>query len=676
MIKEIVNYAKWLKRDFPDIFEGNISEGLHIMIDLDDEGQVIENSYKSEKFEKNSTPSKFLNELKKREIISNALGDNKGIIDKVIFSNNPYAIFFKLYFTDSKNKNKVLNKSKFKDFSEEMFEKYQNNEIELNEIKKKLFENFITPRLSISINGSDEEKKSIKAYYEKIRNLYLDIEENSIEKKYINSIEDYVTQRLMIMIIEDSNFEKMFIYEEEKDNERKLILDDTFYDKQIKVNFNVPFEILQKASNRYLSKNIFNIAKYNFDYNDSEYGLSNFYNKAAEDKKLFNLHRSSFFKSNLLLERSNGILLNEFLNATDFLPKILPIFIDKEELNFKVIKLFNKEDKKRGYKEIISDFAYDNEEDLQNYYLLNFSKNEIKDMDFVSSFKFKQNVIWSKQLISLFFLKLPKNSILHFAEQNIFFIEKLIKEYFFYKKLSYFGTIKKTEQTPDCLIKNYYKYNELLYSAFYKSRLHLITANIFKDICIPIILYEISHDEINNKGKSKNEFSIIQKLLIYIQLNKLFDKENKNLGGIDMSSELPKYYGNCLKLIKGEIDHYQSDQDFAFGTGQLIRYLLEQSESSNKNHSMFIPFLQKLGNYDVFITQINRTMMTYGHKIKMHYDTFDKLMSNTTSYKLGNGKSLKGLETMIICGYFAKSAIEEVIKAKQEKKENKNSKGE
>jgi len=128
-----------------------------------------------------------------------------------------------------------------------------------------------------------------------------------------------------------------------------------------------------------------------------------------------------------------------------------------------------------------------------------------------------------------------------------------------------------------------------------------------------------------------------------------------------MPSELPRYYNNLLSLLKGEIDCYQSDEDFAFATGQLIRFLLEQSESGNKNHAMFEPFLQKLGNFDVFITQINRTLKIYGHKIKMNYDTFDKMMSNSTSYKLENGRSLKDLETVLISGYFAKQAIWEII---------------
>ncbi len=189
---------------------------------------------------------------------------------------------------------------------------------------------------------------------------------------------------------------------------------------------------------------------------------------------------------------------------------------------------------------------------------------------------------------------------------------------------------------------------------------------------MPVIRYEISHDETSSIGYySKNEFRIKEKLISYIHLNKLFDKDNINFGGIDMPSELPKYYDNLLSLLRGEIDYYQSDEDFAFGTGQLIRYLLEKSESGNKNHSMFEPFLQKLGNFNVFIKQINRALKTYGYKIKMNYDLFDKMMSNSTSYKLEADKSLKDLETILISGYFAKSAIWQIIEEKNEEQKRK-----
>lgn len=229
--------------------------------------------------------------------------------------------------------------------------------------------------------------------------------------------------------------------------------------------------------------------------------------------------------------------------------------------------------------------------------------------------------------------------------------------------------VGKGYEIPLFILNNIYRYRKYLYDAFYKSRLYLINATIFQNICMPVIRYEICHDEANGKYSSKNEEVIKEKLLIYIHINRIFDPSNKNFGGIDMPSQLPRYYNNLLKLLRGDIDFYQSDQDFAFGTGQLIRYLLEQSESSNKNHSMLNPFLQKLGDFDIFIKHLNQVLKTYGYKIKMNYDLFDKVMSNTTGYNVEENRCLKDLEPIFICGYFAKSAFSQIISERTAKKE-------
>jgi len=361
--------------------------------------------------------------------------------------------------------------------------------------------------------------------------------------------------------------------------------------------------------------------------------------------KIFARHRSHFSQINKKLHRDHALSALYLLKIVYHgkLPNPLPVFLNKDELNKKVVTIYKKSDSKKSYTQIIKSLIMDHDEDIQNYYIINYSKGKsliINDVDLVSNFRFWINIKWNQKLFEIFNFNKNYNRIEH-----IFHIERIFRSKMFNNELRYFGDIDFSKETPSFFKNNIYKYRKLLYSAFYKSHIHLITPTIFKNICMPIIRHEIFHDEINNKGKSKNEYRIKEKLLIYIHLNNLFEKNN---GGRNMPSELPKYYDNLLSLLRGKIDYYQSDEDFAFGTGQLIRYLLKQSESNNKNHSMLEPFLQKLGNFNVFITQINRALKTYGHKIEMHYDTFDKMMSNSTSYKLEDGKSLKDLETILM----------------------------
>lgn len=647
MIQELVNYSKWLKKDFKELYSGIFHEGIHIEITINNDGKLLKDGFKFEIYRKGQIPSKFLLKLAEYEnngemipiyIIKNKYVDSSS---KFFSSNNYYSYFFYL-FKDTKG---------FK-ISDAFDFKPNKTELKSNDFKSK-FENYL---------------KSYSKEFNKKLELHFNYLDHKNENDY-NIISKYLKNNLWIDFISNRVIDR-FLTKKTNGNleilkkNKKLLTNRiflTFKTKDFDKNF-------KKNIDRYYSKKIsLKDPKNKFQKNNfiipGDAGEIYYFNPLlSQDNvdKPFSKHLSHFSLLNKKVEQEHiceSIKLLKLIYHKK-LPNPLPIFIDKQELNKKVITLFRQNDAKKTYTKIIKSLAKNHSEDLQNYYLINYSSRKsliINDTDVISNFKFWINLKWSKKLLELYDIKDDISDIEH-----IFDIEKLLRTKIFNNELKYFGDIEFSKDTPYFLKNNIYKYRKLLYDAFYKSRLYLLKTHMFKDIYMPVIRHEIAHNGIT-KNKSKNENRIKRQLLTYIQLNKLFDEYNKNLGGIDMPSELPKYYQNCVGLLKGEITHYQSDEDFAFGTGQVIRYLLEQSESSNKSHAMFEPFLQKLGNYDVFIAQINRTLKQYGHKIKMNYDTFDKLMSNTTAYKLKDHKSLKDLETMIICGYFAKKAISEVV---------------
>ncbi len=55
MLQELVNYAKWLKKDFKELFEGNLTEGLHIGIEVRKKEEKYIFNYKSRKASCSST---------------------------------------------------------------------------------------------------------------------------------------------------------------------------------------------------------------------------------------------------------------------------------------------------------------------------------------------------------------------------------------------------------------------------------------------------------------------------------------------------------------------------------------------------------------------------------------------------------------------------------------------
>ena len=101
---------------------------------------------------------------------------------------------------------------------------------------------------------------------------------------------------------------------------------------------------------------------------------------------------------------------------------------------------------------------------------------------------------------------------------------------------------------------------------------------------------------------------------------------------------------------------FRDDDEFAFASGQLIRYLLAQNESASRTHALLEPFLQKV-EPGLFKLAIARTFDTYKHALKFYKGAnryaFDKIMSAVMGAEPSNG-NMKDHLPMILAGYFAK----------------------
>ena len=132
-----------------------------------------------------------------------------------------------------------------------------------------------------------------------------------------------------------------------------------------------------------------------------------------------------------------------------------------------------------------------------------------------------------------------------------------------------------------------------------------------------------------------------------------------------MVNETQELLINLKELAKPENEeHLHDDKTFAFALGQIVNYLLNQSEAANRTHALLEPFLQKTDAKQLKLA-VARTFDTYKHAIKFYrtkYE-FDKLMSEIMGYK-PDEKNMKNLLPFILAGYFAKSLF---IKDKTEK---------
>jgi CRISPR-associated protein Csh1 len=414
---------------------------------------------------------------------------------------------------------------------------------------------------------------------------------------------------------------------------------------------------------KYLGLNVFNKADYNATYNDIIYGISDSLS-SFNTKKRFLQHQTASFKYNYRINGEEAQFIWKFyqLSKNKQLPNPLPIFVDENEadLNTDVIELFNNEGK-IIYSDIIRSLLDKRKENLQNFYLLFIQKGQIIDLDFVPTFKYylkdRENEDFViKELfgqdINEHYFKSNKENIFDFQLNiiNAIFNNQLIQK----TKagslwLKYFDDleIKPEYGLTDAIFNLIYKYRYSWYCFVYKSMHQEITMSMVNEMCIDSILDDLRHDE-----EMKKTFQIRKKISIWFGLQPLFDNHFKINNMANKTQELQQ---KLRETAKDELLHIETDDDFAFASGQIIWKLLVQSESANRTHALLEPFLQKTEPI-LFKQAIANTFNMYKHKFVLYPNKyeFDKLFSEIMGY-IPQNTNMKEHLPMILAGYFSES---------------------
>lgn len=417
----------------------------------------------------------------------------------------------------------------------------------------------------------------------------------------------------------------------------------------------------------YLCRKAFNKEEFNVSVNELTFGVSDFLT-GFNQKKPFLQHQTAMVEVNERIASEEAVWLFKFsqLKENKQLPNPLPIFIDKDELNEEVVKMFHRdENRKIGYAEMIR-AVYEKEKDLGNYYLLNMQgKEEVKDFDFVSSFQFEiEPPIFIENLYAV------ESELTSQKIDDIFELEKGLARRIFdgqliRKKddgwwLRYFDEIEyKPQYIRPAMYKLVLKYRKAFYDYIYKSKREAITSNMFHDIMQTGILDDLRQDE-----HRSNEFKIKEKLNIWFSLFEYFDQKRNQDGDKIMANQIRQLQGCMQKIVSDDEAHLETDQEFAYASGQVIYYLLSRSEASNKSHALLEPFLQKT-DAEQFKLAISRVFAQYKHDISFYKGRFEKLMSEVLGYDPET--NLKSLLPMILAGYFAESVIYQKSESTQAK---------
>jgi CRISPR-associated protein Csh1 len=117
-----------------------------------------------------------------------------------------------------------------------------------------------------------------------------------------------------------------------------------------------------------------------------------------------------------------------------------------------------------------------------------------------------------------------------------------------------------------------------------------------------------------------------------------------------------------LSVVQDANSVLESDEEYAYASGQVIRFLISKSEAANKTHAMLEPFIQKTEILQ-FKKAIERTFDMYKHEIKMpngnyRYD-FDRVMEKILLAT--PEKTIKELTPIILGGYFSETVFKKQV---------------
>ncbi|WP_080902797.1 hypothetical protein [Parabacteroides sp. Marseille-P3160] len=640
MIQELINFTANLDENFKVL--GSLpKEGLHILLKIvtDNLGQtkIDTTDIEYELFSKKQKEevSEFLNKCKTLQQNAWCINTNKclDLPTKAIHTCSPFAVAFKREHLEGGAKYKA-NAGKRKPQIYERFDAYFNKALELFENKEESEKYEIFKQL-FTHNTFSIFLKRIEDNFSGQRSE-LELELSEMKEQLKNTSDKTLKQEIKEKIV---TIEQKLL--------KVKILDDSDY---ILFYLELPIEKYLQIHNKYLKDNLFTVPKYTIPANENGliYGSSNFMN-GLNGNMPFLMHQTALFDINGRISNIDAKLLYELQNifSNNTLPKPLPIFIYKEELQQKVIGIFKDSGFKFGYKEIIEKLATKNSDDISNYYLLNWQNTKdglvFMDFDFVTKFEYK--ISEPIAILNLFGIKEKgeKESKQYAVLKNIFEFEQQIFKPLIQNKdhrIDYFGDLnKKDYEKLDLTFTSYCKYRKAIYDYIYKSQKHTIEGHNFDEMVFSSIKDDI---------KNSNGYGVKDKLNKWYSLYEYFNTNNK----INMVNKLKEYQDFVATIIANEPLTDITDEKFAFAAGQVIDYILSKSKSADTSYNLLEPYLQQ-SKCEEFKRAIANDFGRYKHE--NFSKKFEKVAAFVLSYETSS--NLKHLLPQLLSGVFSKNQL-------------------
>lgn len=544
---------------------------------------------------------------------SNILDSNKSMdFKKLIQSSNYYSIFFKENIYPKEESAKIilsriyelLDSGKFSldkiDEEKSIFKEeiYAGLDFEDVEKFKKFFSSILRYFDTLKDPYTKYKDKESKVLYEENENILGIVNTEEVEK-----IRNWLIKNLDKFNLNPDNktyFKIFFVYEDKEKTKRAY----------------------KREQERYLRSNSFNKNKYNKEIDGKIFGLSN-NNMGLNEKKPYLSNFDRIINEPYLISTEDAEIQKTFFDYLDNLVRrqIYRVYFD--------IK-----------REKILENDFDLNEDFKGYELFLYpDKNE------AAILSYKQYT------------------------KNLFDIDITFKEYIKenYGKDAKEDDIKKQKSKYSYMTKRSDVMKNVdwvyFYNYFYKNRDSLENLNI-KDGNLKLII--INHGQnalnfiLNGKEKyfKKNLDSLMFDSIKYSLSNNYFNKAiaqfnyylsfkdyfEKNIGGLFMTLQKDMKE----KIRSGGNFEFESDEEFLFGIGQILRYLLDKSNIGDKNLTFIREYLDN-DNPKKIVEKLKKLIFRYGHNIKVIKNSnLNGLISKVLSYEY---KGKKVDDKYIICGF-------------------------
>lgn len=610
MIKELTQFVQ----EVPSLIKEKAIEpksGLHVLIDFDETGKGKIKGSERYLGNKHSEVSEFLKKSAMRQELSWMINTNKcfDLPAKGIHTASPFSIGFKIKLS----KEDEADKAKAKELK-----------------KNKPTKEYKTRIIKDILERSDK-------YFERSYDQKFQLGEKELQKS--KTFKNFIKNELTILLERDTCYTELN------------------WNDYIIIYLDIPQVKYESFQNIYLADSLFNTDDYNIETANKIYGTSNFHN-GFNSKKPFLTHQTASFDITTRISASEAKALSQFsaMAGKKLFPNPTPIFIEKRELTSEAIRIFHREeDKKHGHRKIIRELLK-KEEELGNYYLLYYSGGVIRDFDFVPKFQYYLNSAKDEQglqntwkIHNVFELKEKGGGTTRMVQlKDVFDFERVVVRQLFNN-----GLVKIDEKKDevslryfDDLDSKYYrpvyytlmlKYRKPIYDFIYKSMRSEFGGHQFYDICMTGIFDDL---------KENKEYAIKTKLNILFSLyNHFVTTKNSQI----MPSKIEEHKAELKNVLENEDMHFSSDEAYAFGAGQLIYYLLSQSEAGQKTHALLEPFLQK-SNHFHFNDAISKLIQKYKHALVFNYQRMNSLAGEVLGFT--PDKSVSDLRPTMLAGYF------------------------